>query len=108
MECWYCGKVVTDEGIISDKNYFCNEKCKKLHDFIILEDIMRIYCDTPGIHCGNCPIDKECSIFRKIEKQIRTEEDILQFNIPELNDDQLNISKSQHKIVLLQFIEFLF
>ncbi|MFX0135290.1 MAG: hypothetical protein ACFFDN_16720 [Candidatus Hodarchaeota archaeon] len=83
MECTYCGKILGDnEGLIFREKYFYSNKCKKIYDYYYLGDKMLKYCDTYGNHCGICPIDRECSFFLKIEKQINSNEDILEFEIP--------------------------
>ncbi|MFX0139333.1 MAG: hypothetical protein ACFFDN_37175 [Candidatus Hodarchaeota archaeon] len=85
MQCKYCGKKLLNVPNISEKKQFCNEKCKKIYDFYKLEDLILKFCNKFGNYCTICPIEKECSLFRKIEKLIRSDEDILKYDIPRSN-----------------------
>lgn len=83
MECTICGKKVSGKEIlINDKIVLCDNKCEKIYYYYELEDKVLNYCNKINNHCKICPIFKECSIFLKIEKKIKTDEDILKFNIP--------------------------
>lgn len=87
MECSYCGRILEiNRALKFGKKYFCSDKCMKLYNFFLLEDKMINYCYTWGNHCGICPIEQECAIFLKVEKQIFTDDDVLKFNIPIMDE----------------------
>jgi len=86
MECITCGKAVEeDKGFFIGNKFFCSLNCKKIYNYYELEDKIINYCNAVGNHCGICPIERECSIFMEIEKQICNDEDIIKFDIPIIN-----------------------
>ena len=104
VECNYCGNKIQVECAIKINNeYFCDEKCKKFDQYIQVTSLMQEYCwIRSGIHCGICPIQKECSKIIKIEKSISRFEDILKYDIPVI--DVAKIRNIEYLTIFLEKI----